>query len=544
MTDNFKSIRSIKDLTNVFINIIPIFFKTKKELGIFSMCAYRFLKEDKKTIYEKYAQISDDKYKIKTLFKKGLGFSIGKYVYYFNIYTLKIDTNRMVNYPPQNVFLINFTSKTKEIIFPVVYNLIYYKKYLGKVGPLFKYKNKDLVCYFRQTKMNSIAITVRKNNITDSLNEKFKIFFAKVLSIITPKKDIILLYEKEANKYEESASVVYEKLIDLGYKNTYFIIKKNSRHNTFIKEKYLRNIIYAYTFKHYYYWFKCHKFIGTETIPHSIELRAANSLITRKMIKKNYKQVFLQHGVMYMVALNPNSRSAFLKGGNEMPMDAKIVVSSKKEAEHFIDLGGFNKEDLYITGLPSYDRNIQNPNADKITIMLTWRSWEYNILESNYKKSNYYNMVKKIINNIPKEFSDKVIVLPHPLIFDKLKNTDLSKWIPDVLSYDKILEETKLLITDYSSISYSAFYRGANIIFCWEELEACMKEYQSHLMLNEDNAFGDISYDFSDIKELVKNNYLSHQSKKYQNRYQKIVEFHDNHNTERLIECLKKDHII
>ena len=83
----------------------------------------------------------------------------------------------------------------------------------------------------------------------------------------------------------------------------------------------------------------------------------------------------------------------------------------------------------------------------------------------------------------------------------------------------KILEETKLLITDYSSISYSAFYRGANIIFCWEELEACMKEYQSHLMLNEDNAFGDISYDFSDIKELVKNNYLSHQSKNYQNRY-------------------------
>ena len=145
MTDNFKSIRSIKDLTNVFINIIPIFFKTKKELGIFSMCAYRFLKEDKKTIYEKYAQISDDKYKIKTLFKKGLGFSIGKYVYYFNIYTLKIDTNRMVNYPPQNVFLINFTSKTKEIVFPVVYNFFYYKKYLGKVGPLFKYKNKYLV---------------------------------------------------------------------------------------------------------------------------------------------------------------------------------------------------------------------------------------------------------------------------------------------------------------------------------------------------------------------------------------------------------------
>ena len=95
-----------------------------------------------------------------------------------------------------------------------------------------------------------------------------------------------------------------------------------------------------------------------------------------------------------------------------------------------------------------------------------------------------------------------------------------------------------------SSISYSAFYRGANVIFCWEELQECMEQYESHLMLNENNTFGDISYEYNDISNLVKKNYLKPQSQKYKNNYKKIVEFDDNKNTERLIKCLKEDKFI
>lgn len=544
MDESFRNIKSVKDLKGVFINILPIFYKRKNTIGIFSMCAYRIPAEYKNENYKFYAKLNDKLFNVKTLFKKGIHIKYKNYIYYFNIYKSIIDTNKLIDMPPQNVYLINLKSDNMDLTLPVVYNLIYYKKYLGKTGLLYKFKDMDLVCYFRQTKMNSIGVCVRQNNVTDKLSERIKIHLAHMLACITPKSNVILLYEKEANKYEESASMVYERLIDLGYKNAKYIIRKNSIHNDFIKDKYKKNVIYAFTLKHYYYFFKCHKFIGTETIPHSIELRAKCPVITRKMIKKNYKQVFLQHGVMYMVALNPTSRGAFLKGGNEMPNDAKIVVSSELEASHFIELGGFDRKDLYVTGLPFYDRTKKNSNADKITIMLTWRSWEYNILRSNYKESNYYKMVKNILNNIPDEHKDKVYVLPHPLILEQFKNTDLKDMIPNIISYDKILEETSLLITDYSSIAYSAFYRGSNVIFAWEELEDCMKEYQSHLMLNKNNAFGDISENYSDISSLVKKNYLKPQSEKYKKRYKKIVEFDDNKNTDRLIELLKKDGLI
>lgn len=538
-----EKIKSIKDIKNVCINAFPIFFNKKDKIGIISMCFYRV---DKNILnYEKYIKLNKDYYKLNTLFKKGLfGIPIGKYKYYLNFYKVEFEKDKLIKYPPQNLLKVVLKNKKEQLVLPLVYNIIHFKKYKGLTSRVYKTSNKDIVVFFRQAKLNSIAITVRKPNVTDKLENRIKIFLAKSISLITPKKNIVLLYEKEANKYEESASVVYEKLIDLGYKNCFYIINKNSIHNKFIKDKYLSNVINAHTFKHYYYFFKCHKFIGTETVPHSIELRAANKYILQKFIKKDYKYVFLQHGVMYMIALDSRSRSGFRKNGNELPNDTKIVVSSSLEANHFIELGGFDKSNLIISGLPFYDRTKRNKNAKKITIMLTWRSWDYNKLLTDYKKASYYKMCKNIIKNIPKEYLENVYLLPHPLILDKFKNTDLNKYIPEIASYDKILEETDLLITDYSSIAYSAFYRGSNVIFCWDELNECMKKYDSHLMLNENNVFGDITYDSKNIGELISKNYLKKQSQKYIKRYRKIVEFNDNKNTERLIEELRQNNII
>jgi len=540
---NIENITSIKDIKSIFINILPIFYKLKNSIGITSFCAYRIKRKYGTVVFDKYLHINNDYFKVKTLFKRGIGFSFKKYKYYFNLYNVKINKDEILNYPPQNLIKVSFKRDDNEIIMPVVYNLLHRQVYKGKTSKVYKI-NKDLVCYFRQAKLNSIALTVRSSNTTDKFSHRCKILFAKLLSMITPKSDITLLYEKGANKYEESAATLYERLIDLGYQNSHFIIKKDSKHVEFIKERYKKNIIWAYTFNHYYKWFKCRKFIGTESVPHSMELRAANQYITKKMIKKKYKQVFLQHGVMYMVALDSVSRSAFRKGGNEQPIDAKIVVSSKKEADHFVELGGFDYEDLYISGLPFYDRTIKKPEADKIVIMLTWRPWDYNVIVSDYKKSTYYKMTKKIINSIPSEYKDKVYILPHPLILNKFRNTDLDKWIPEILSYDKILEDTALLITDYSSIAYSAFYRGSNIIFCWEELHECMEKYGSHLMLNDKNVFGDVSYQYEDLAKLMKKNYLKPQTEKYKKKYKSIVTFSDNKNTDRLIEFLKKDNMI
>ena len=227
----------------------------------------------------------------------------------------------------------------------------------------------------------------------------------------------------------------------------------------------------------------------------------------------------------------------------------KVVVSSEEEANHFVELGGYNRKDLYVTGLAKFDRSIRNKNADKIVIMLTWRRWEYNDARTDFINTKYYKFIERIINSIPKEYKDKIVVVPHPLFLNLVKNTKtpISKYLPEPnFRYDDILKDTSLLITDYSSISYDAFYRGCNVLFCFEERDECLVNYgpSSKLMLNDDNAFGEVCYDVTKIAPLVKKYYNAKQNKEFISKYRKIVEFSDNKNTDRIIEALKKDNMI
>ena len=108
--------------------------------------------------------------------------------------------------------------------------------------------------------------------------------------------------------------------------------------------------------------------------------------------------------------------------------------------------------------------------------------------------------------------------------------------------YDDILKDTRILITDYSSIAYDAFYRGCNVIFYWEEKDECLENYgpTTKLMLNEHNAYGDICYSAQDLSNVFERNYCEGQQPEYIERYRHLVEYHDGHNADRLIECLKK----
>ena len=394
--------------------------------------------------------------------------------------------------------------------------------------------------FFRETMGNNVYLCVRDINVTDTFEHQKllkKAYRFSKLFWFHKAKDSILLFEKFASKYEESASVLFEKLIDEGYKNVYFIIDKNSIHYQNIPSKYKKFVIDKYSFKHYFYFFMSRKFISTESMNHCIELNIADPNVTLKITKGAYDYIFLQHGVMYMYCLE--NRSDFIKGQG-FTKNSKIVVSSQTEANHFMEYGLFNQNDLIISGLPKFDRNTRNSDADKILIMPTSRDFEYNVIRLTPTESTYYRFVKNIIEEIPDELKDKIVVVGHPLLKDQLESTDLKKYMPTDYVYDDLLKDTKLLITDYSSISYDAFYRGCNVIFCWEDKEMCLSELGYKLMLNDDNVFSDVSYNFNDLSDLVMKNYFGEQSQEHITKYHDIVTYHDTHNTQRCYDALKK----
>ncbi|MEG1474628.1 MAG: CDP-glycerol glycerophosphotransferase family protein [Longicatena sp.] len=428
----------------------------------------------------------------------------------------------------------------------IKFNLAHLRKGKNKRGPIHIFEQSETSAYFRQTINNVLYFSVRKKNATDARKEQIKLGFAYYVAKIVPMKKIILLFEKESSRYEESASVLYEKLIDSGQNNAYFILDKSYPHLDRIEEKYKKNIIYKTSFKHYLYFFKSKTFLSSEALVHAIDLRISNKYAQRKLAKKDVNYVFLQHGVMYMVSLDSESRKFFKP--KKTKGKYRVVVSSEEEANHFIELGKYNRDMIYISGLPKYDRNVLNESADKIVIMPTWRPWEYNNARYDFEATKYYQMIERIVNTIDKKYREHIVILPHPLFADALGNAEfpLKAYIDSESKYDDVLKETKVLITDYSSIAYDAFYRGSNVIFYWEEKDECLTNYgpTTKLMLNEKNAYGDICYHTKDLKKVFKTNYEQGQASEYVERYQKLVTYHDGKNTERLIACLKNDEII
>ncbi len=483
-------------------------------------------------------ELNEKDYKIKFLFKRIKKLLITGII--SNFYIVKIPLEDLLTQNIHNKPFFIYKKDEIEYKYSLRYSILGGKKYLNSRVKILKDINTSI--YVRQSAKNRLIITVREINKTDYLSEKIKINLAYVTAKFLPKTKI-MMYEKHSEKYEESASIVYEKLIDEGYKNIRYILNKENKILKDLQEKYRSNIIYKYSFKHYLLFFSAKALIGSESPGHAIELRVANKHAAQRIYNGKYQYVFLQHGVMYMVSLDSDGRSFFRKNGG-MPKNSKIVVSSNLEAQHFINYGGFDKEDLYITGLPKYDKNKWNEESDKVVIMLTWRPWEYNEIRNDIYNSGYYRLLIETIDSIPEKLRNKIVLMPHPLILEDLKKSDLSNYIQENFEYDKILENTKVLITDYSSIAYDAFYRGANVVFYWKEKEYCMEKYNGHLMLNDDNAFGITCYNSDKLSKAVEIEYKSTQDAKHIERYNKIVQFHDNKNTERLVKYLKRDKII
>lgn len=510
---------------------------------IHGLCLVKIVGNKHPNVSNIASSISNHIYPILFSMKQGIPLS---HQYRLNYFKIFIPLNDLLSFDIQNRISLHNSADNNARPGRITFNALDGKNGRFRHSKLHFVNNTAI--YLRQSIANTMYVTVRQRNNLDSKKATAMILLARIVSFITSPKNIVLLFEKECERYQESASVLYEKLRYDGRNNVYYVIDKSTPDFANIPNDLSDNIIQKHSFKHLYYFFKCKKFIGTETIGHAIQLRCANRLVIAKEHKRNLQYVFLQHGVMYMVSLNSNLRSGFRAENNPYKL-YRIVASSKVEAKHFVELGGCDESNLYVTGLPKFDKAYANPNADRIIIMPTWRRWEANQAGADYEHTGYYQFIKRITKAVPAELKDKIVILPHPLIARELKTSKrYARYLPDNnLSYDRILRDCRLLITDYSSIAYDAFYRGANVIFDWSEKDECMEQYgdKTFLLLNERNAFGDVVYSEDGLlAKSIKKLYNGSQPKKYIEHFRRIVEFHDNHNTERLVEKLEEDKVI
>ncbi|WP_368644348.1 CDP-glycerol glycerophosphotransferase family protein [Castellaniella ginsengisoli] len=400
--------------------------------------------------------------------------------------------------------------------------------------------------YIRMGGNGNSYLTIRETVISDQNIYQFKIFIAWLLSYIfrfLPRRfKPILLYEKKSSKYEESASMLFERLVEYGYREVKFILSKPAADSLVIDRKYRNQIIIKGSLRHYIAFFLCKTFISTESPAHAIDLRVANPYALEKLARRKFDFVFLQHGVSYMISLGAKERRNF-RPGKIFPDNTKVVVSSQLEADEFRVNAGFLERNIYVTGLPKFDHKVRFSQHDKIMIMPTWRPWDYNLIALDVRNSSYYRMCVEIVGSVPDELKEKVILMPHPLIMDSLRDTDLSSYLTD-LSYEHALRSASILITDYSSIAYDAFNRGCVVVFWWKEKDECMAKYGGDLMLTEENAFGPVCFCGEQLRGVISEQYGREVGDEYFMKFREIVNDFGSNSTDLLIEKIIKDGLL
>ena len=125
-----------------------------------------------------------------------------------------------------------------------------------------KFRNSRLVkrdgrtMFFRQTVNNKTWFTVRPQIPYDRPSQMLKLKFAWLLSKAMGASDTILMYEKEASRYEESASVLFEKLVEQGYANVKYIIDEGNPAIDRMPSSCRDHLIYKNSFSHLLEFFR------------------------------------------------------------------------------------------------------------------------------------------------------------------------------------------------------------------------------------------------------------------------------------------------
>ncbi|WP_053221278.1 CDP-glycerol glycerophosphotransferase family protein [Planococcus versutus] len=406
----------------------------------------------------------------------------------------------------------------------------------------------DQVNIVRTNLRGDVTSTILSKSEEYTFINRNLIFIAHALSKWLPRKkeNINLYFEKKSMKADESGIRVFEQVMkesDLQSKN-FFILSKDAENYKALKNQYKRAIVSKFSFKHYYLIFRASNLISSELSNHLLNDRLYIDVIREKI--NSIPLTFLQHGIMFAKPVDNPMAFGFHKDKNVFNM-RKSVISSELEAGEFYKMG-YDREDLILTGLATFDHAKLNEDADKIAFMPTYRYWEEGLIYRGLiEQTTYYTQIIRVIEAFEKNgLLDRLLIVPHNKFSEHIYEN--MQEYQHIISNNpsEALKNSVVFITDYSSAIYDATFRGAYPIFYWEEKEYLINQYKAIPPVNDENAPGAVIYDLDDliekVKDVIAQNYKVEDE--IMEKFQQINTFMDRKNILRIVESLKQDRIL
>ena len=374
------------------------------------------------------------------------------------------------------------------------------------------------------------------------IQNAFKLFLMVIPGLISRKVmgDVWIVTER-ADQARDNGYIFFRFLREkYPEQKTYYIIKKGSGDNEKLKP--YGNAIIFNSWKHYFYFCRSSIHISAHIngcIPEK------NPFARRLKPFLGYKDVFIPHGVSYGISEFCLAKHTRLD---------LFVCSGMQEYENVIENYGYRQDQVVCTGFPRLDEWHNNRvKKDQILMMPTWRLYIAQDSKAQFNKTNFFKHYYSLINNLDLEaFLEEhnlqlIFYLHHEMrkfvSFFRTNNERITIAYQDDLDIQKLLKESVLLITDYSSISFDFAYMEKPVLYYqFDQEEFHSRQYPKGLFDVEKDGFGPIADDEISLINNIQQSYLNGFKLEdiYKERMYNFYVFRDEHNCERVYQEIIK----
>ncbi|MFP3153697.1 CDP-glycerol glycerophosphotransferase family protein [Lachnospiraceae bacterium ZAX-1] len=357
-----------------------------------------------------------------------------------------------------------------------------------------KYEYGDgMFVYPYVSSIRGIALQYRKKTQYDDYRLKLKERLAVLRFILTypwlRHKKIFLVYEKFCDMAQDNGFYFFKYCMEHHMekqlnRSIFYVIDKHAADRGRL-EPYQKNVIDFMSTRHLAYGLAARLLISSESKTHIYAKTKGSALAP--FIKRK-KAVFLQHGVTGL------KKVPTFQKGKSGSSNLFIVCSEfeKNIVKHHL---GYKDEEIAVTGFARWDvlKDGQNENRE-ILIMPTWRSWLEHTSDETFKKSSYYrNYMELLQSEQLKELLVKhdleLTFYIHPKFKEYMKNfvvtneerIHLTPFGQEPLN--GIMMRCKMLITDYSSVSWDVLYMKKPVVFFQFDYDGYMSQSGSYMDL-------------------------------------------------------------
>ena len=461
-------------------------------------------------------------------------------------FKFEIDLDKCLNTPVKITIKVDNKFITPNIWMDKFVRLYHWtgNSYFADNGYLVVYKYRSFIV-LKNTIKNSIG---REYRFFKELKERknTKIAIIRILLIILKKMKIrpIWMFMDRVDRADDNAEHLFKYSVKKPDKiKRYFVLQKSSLDWDRLSK--IGSVVKWGSLKHKILYILADNLISAYSGEGINVLLGGKALYLRNIA--DFKFIFLQHGI---------TKDDLSKIFGKYNSNISMFVTAANEEYKSILFGNYyyNENIVRLTGFPRYD-NLKNNDQNQIFIVPTWDVSLVGPRDSKtlrrkynpkFKESEYFIKYNTLINDfeilsLAKQNNYKLIFAIHPELTEQLmdfERNDYVDFFKEGMSYQKILNESSLLVTDFSSIAFDfAYMKKPVLYFQWK------KNHRPEGYFNyETMGFGKICNEYDalkkEVKTMIKNGCIMEE--KYKERVDNFYAFTDRDNCKRVYDEITK----